>query len=457
MTAQAQDHLLEEHLDHLRQLLREGAAEAIEEYLDRLPPGEVPWLLDHLSDEEQEQLFQLLSPEEGSELLEGLSEEQASELLDNLSPSEAAHLLNHLPSDEQADLLGRMSEARAAAVLEHMDPEEAADARRLSQYAPDTAGGVMISEYLAYPDHWRVGDVLEDLRENRQRYLKYDVQYTYVVDQQQRLVGVLRLRDLVLADLEAPIRELMIPDPIRVTTDTPLQELRDLFHQHPLRGFPVVDAQGRLVGVVRHEDVEEALEQAAQRTLMKLTGILGGEELRSMPLRLRSLRRLFLLSTNLMMDLVAASVIAVFEGTLSQLVALAVFLPIISDMGGNAGFQAVAVSMRELALGLIRPGDLLRVAWKEVQVGVLNGLSLGVLVGAIAWVWKGYPALGVIVGIAMALNTVVAVVLGGTVPLLLRRLRVDPALASGPVLTTLTDMCGFFLILWMASRFLLGG
>ncbi len=448
-------HVLEDHLERLRLLLEQRKAEELEQLLEQIPPGDVPWLLDRLSDEEQERLFQLLSPEEGSDLLEGLSEEQASELLDNLSPSEAAQVLDHMPSDEQADLLGRMSPDRAAEVLQHMDPAEAADARRLAQYAPDTAGGLMISEYLAYPEHWRVGDVLEDLRANRQRYLEYDVQYTYVVDDQQRLVGVLRLRDLVLAELQTPIRELMIPDPLHVRADASLQELRDLFHQHPFRGFPVVDEQGRLVGVVCHEDVEEALEQAAQRTLMKFTGILGGEELRSMPLRLRSLRRLFLLSTNLMMDLVAASVIAVFESTLSQLVALAVFLPIISDMGGNAGFQAVAVSMRELALGLIRPGDFFRVAWKEIQVGLLNGLSLGVLVAGIAWAWKGDPALGLIVGVALALNTVVAVVLGGTVPLVLRRLRVDPALASGPVLTTLTDMCGFFLILWMASRFLL--
>ena len=361
-----------------------------------------------------------------------------------------------MASDEQADLLGRMSAQRADEVLRHMDPREAADARRLSQYAPDTAGGLMISEYLAYPHTWTATDVLEDLRAHRQQYARYDVQYAYVVDQQERLVGVLRLRDLVLADPDARLKELMIPDPVCVQADMPVRELREMFHQHAFLGFPVVDAQGRLLGVVRHEDVEEALEQAAQRTFMKFTGILGGEELRRMPLALRSLRRVFLLSTNLMMDLVAAGVIAAFEGTLSQMVALAVFLPIISDMGGNAGFQAVAVSMRELSLGLIRPSDWLRVAWKEIQVGVVNGLVLGTLVGTLAWLWKGHPGLGVIVGVALGLNTVVAVGLGGTVPLALRRLRVDPALASGPVLTTLTDMCGFFLILWMASRFLLG-
>ncbi len=448
---------LEDHLEHIRQLIRQDRAQELAQALEQLSTGELPWVLDHLDHEEQERLLRLIPSEQGGRILESVSEEQASELLDHLAAQEAAALMDHITSDEQADLLGRMSARRAAEVLRHMDPREAADAQRLAQYAPDTAGGLMISEYLAYPAHWSAALVLEDLRRNRAEYAKYDVQYTYVVDEQDRLVGVLRLRDLVLADPDCPVQELMISDPVCVTTDMPLRELRELFHQHPFLGIPVVDEQGRLVGVVRHEDVEEALEQAAQRTFMKFTGILGGEELRRMPLRVRSLRRILLLSTNLMMDLMAAGVIAAFESTLSQLVALAVFLPIISDMGGNAGFQAVAVSMRELALGLIRPADWLRVAWKEVQVGVINGVVLGVLVGTIGWMWKGNPALGVIVALALATNTVVAVVLGGTVPLLLRRVKVDPALASGPILTTLTDMCGFFLILWMASQFLLRG
>ena len=180
-------------------------------------------------------------------------------------------------------------------------------------------------------------------------------------------------------------------------------------------------------------------------------GILGGEELRTMPLRTRSARRLSWLSINIVLNIIAASVIAFYQDTLTAVIALAVFLPIISDMSGCSGSQAVAVSMRELSLGLIRPAEFLHVFRKEAVVGVVNGVMLGLLLGAVAFLWKGNAVLGLVVAGALSLNTIIAVCIGGTVPLLLRRFGQDPALASGPILTTITDMCGFFLVLSFAS------
>ncbi|NNK33873.1 MAG: magnesium transporter, partial [Xanthomonadales bacterium] len=169
---------------------------------------------------------------------------------------------------------------------------------------------------------------------------------------------------------------------------------------------------------------------------------------------LRSRRRLSWLSANIGLNIIAASVIAVYEDTLSAVIALAVFLPIVSDMSGCSGNQAVAVSMRELTLGAAEPRDVARVWGKEVSVGLINGSVLGLLLGLAAWAWKGNPLLGMVVGAALALNTVLAVSIGGTVPLLLKRFGVDPAVASGPLLTTITDMCGFFLVLSLASMVL---
>ena len=179
-----------------------------------------------------------------------------------------------------------------------------------------------------------------------------------------------------------------------------------------------------------------------------------------MPLRLRSFRRLSWLSINIVLNVIAASVIALYQDTLASVIALAVFLPIISDMSGCSGNQAVAVSMRELALDLIRPWEFFRVLYKEALVGLINGVILGMLLGTIALLWKGNPVLGLVVGMALALNTIVAVCLGGTIPLLLRGIGQDPALASGPILTTITDMFGFFLVLSFASAvlpYLVGG
>ena len=215
--------------------------------------------------------------------------------------------------------------------------------------------------------------------------------------------------------------------------------------------MPAVDDEGKLLGVVRRAAVEEAIARRTARQFRLVQGIIGGEEVRTLPVTVRSGRRLAWLSANIVLNVIAASVIVYFEETLAQLIALAAFLPIISDMSGCSGNQAVAVSMRELSLGLVRPREVLRVWGKEVSVGLINGAALGVLLGVVAWLWRGNATLGIVVGVALALNTLVAVSIGGSVPLILKGLGVDPALASGPILTTVTDICGFFFTLGLAA------
>ena len=289
------------------------------------------------------------------------------------------------------------------------------------------------------------------MEENAERYADYNVQYTYVVDGEGRLRGVLPIRRLLLARRSKPLREVMIPDPISVSAQMPLGELRAVFREHPFLGLPVVSGRGVMVGVVEQRDLAEAAMEEADDLYRQSQGIVGGEELRSMPLLTRSRRRLAWLSANIVLNIIAASVIAMHQDTLEAVIALAVFLPIISDMSGCSGNQAVAVSMRELTLGVTRPRDAVRVLFKEAAVGVLNGIALGILIGAVAFLWKGNIALGAVVGSALAMNTLVAVCIGGLVPLLLKAFKTDPALASGPILTTITDMCGFLIVLSLAS------
>jgi len=335
-----------------------------------------------------------------------------------------------------------------------MPPEEAADTRRLIGHAPDSAGGLMITEFVAYPAQARIGEILADLEANRRAFADYSVQYLYVTGDRGELVGVLPVRDLVFADREATARAVMIADPKRVPVDGDLEDLEHFFDHHGLVAAPVVDHDGRLLGVVLAEALEEASTKRVTRQFLGFSGIVGGEEYRSMPFRVRSGRRLSWLSINIVLNVIAATVIAAYQDTLAAAIALAVFLPMISDMSGCSGNQAVAVSIRELTLGLVRPGELLRVLGKEALVGLVNGLILGLLLGGLAWLWQGNVWLGLIVGAALAVNTVVAVSLGGMLPLIFKRLGMDPALVSGPALTTVTDMCGFFLVLSMASQLL---
>jgi magnesium transporter len=246
----------------------------------------------------------------------------------------------------------------------------------------------------------------------------------------------------------------MIKDPLHVSVQETMDKLEAFFDEHRLFGVPVVDTESRLVGVVLPKAVEEASVKRANQQFLGLSGIVGGEEFRTMPLMVRSGRRFSWLSINIVLNIIAASVIAYYQDTLAAVIALAVFLPMISDMSGCSGNQAVAVSMRELTLGLVRPKEILRVMGKEIGLGALNGLALGLLLGIVALLWKGNPFLGLVVGAALMANTMLAVTFGGVLPLILKSIRLDPALVSSPVLTTVTDMCGFFLVLSFATLLL---
>lgn len=438
----------------LEQLLEAESPSGLKEYFDQLSSGEIARSISRLSAEDQHRLFQLLSPENAADLAEMLPVAQMTEVIQELPPETAADILEEMSSNDRADLLGLLEEDGAEAIFEHMEPEAASDARQLARYPADVAGGLMLTEYLVYPQTASVGDVVDDFQRNAEAYSDYDVQYTYVVTPSGALAGVLRLRELLLAPRSKPINRLMIPDPLAVRDTDSLDRLGEFFDEHQFLGVPVVDAAGVLVGVVRRHDVEEALAERSDSDYLKSQGIVGGEELRTMPLFRRSSRRLSWLSINILLNILAASIIALYQDTLASVIALAVFLPIISDMSGCSGNQAVAVSMRELSLGLVQPIDAFRVWLKEIGVGLINGLVLGLLLGTAAWIWKGNAVLGFVVASAMALNTVVAVSIGGTVPLLLKRLKFDPALASGPILTTITDMCGFFFVLSFATLML---
>ncbi|QDT38808.1 magnesium transporter [Stratiformator vulcanicus] len=406
-----------------------------------------------LPEDQQAEVLGGLDIDDAAEFVERLPWEQTVDVVAGLPPEFAADLLEALPSDTRADVINELEKDDAEAILEEMDPEEAESARELAQYSDDVAGGLMITELVRYDESSTVQDVIDDMRENADRYRDYDVQYAFIVDADERLTGVLRLRDLLLSRRAKPVLDLMIRNPLAVRDDMTLEELETFFDEHNFIGVPAVDGAGRMLGVVRASAVEERLGERKDLAYLNTQGLIK-EEVRSMPLFRRSSRRLAWLSVNIFLNIIAASVIALYQDTLASVIALAVFLPIISDMSGCSGNQAVAVSGRELALGLVRPAELMWVWGKELAVGLINGSALGLLIGIVAYLWKGNVFLGLVVGSALFLNTVVAVSIGGLVPLILKRFDVDPAVASGPILTTVTDMCGFFFVLGLATLLL---
>ncbi|MGD9252938.1 MAG: magnesium transporter [Holophagae bacterium] len=423
---------------------------ALEAAIHELPAADLPLVVSRLDAGDRCELFVMLDPATAAELVVALKDLEPHRVLASLAPEHAASILHELPSNIETDLIAAMKPAAAERILAELPTRETEDVRSLARYEPDVAGGLMVTEILSFPEMATVQKVVDDLRANAARYSSFNIQYIYVTDSEDLLLGVLKIRDLLLSDPGTALRSLVQGDPVTVDHQAPLEELQDIFQRNRYLGLPVVD-EGRLVGVVRRSAVEQAVADRTARQFRLVQGIIGGEEVRSMPVRVRSGRRLAFLSANIVLNVVAASVIVYFEETLAQLIALAAFLPIISDMSGCSGNQAVAVSMRELALGLVRPKEVVRVLVKEIQVGLLNGVALGLLLGLVSWVWRGNPTLGIVVGAALALNTIVAVSIGGSVPLLLKGFGIDPALASGPILTTVTDICGFFLALGFAA------
>ncbi len=449
MTRAGSVETLREPADRLLELTEAGDGRGLQEFLGRLEPTETVRAMFRLDAEDQRQLVSLLSPDHAADLLEDLPDTHAADLIEKLEVHRAADIVEELSSDHGADLLGELDSDDAEAILKEMVPDIAGEVRELISYPPDVAGGLMTPEHYAYPKTARVRDFLEDLELRRQQADQLP-QRIILLDDHARPLGAVDIADVLLAGSRKPLSEMMHPLAF-VSTQASIDELEDFFDRHETLGAPVVDVDGVLVGRVRRKALYDALAEREQVDHLKVQGIVGGEELRAMPVLTRSRRRLSWLSINIVLNIIAASVIAIFQDTVSAIIALAVFLPIVSDMSGCSGNQAVAVSMRELTLGVVQPRDVLRVWWQEVSVGLLNGLALGALLALAAYVWQGSPLLGIVVGVALALNTVIAVSIGGTVPLLLKNWRADPAVASGPVLTTITDMCGFFLVLGLAT------
>ena len=424
-------------------------SDAMAAILDGLPLSEALRELLNLSADDRDAVLSLVPSELAASLIEEAPQSTATDLFERLTAVRAAEIIDELDSDVQADLIGDLDKVDADAILAEMDADDAADVMRLAEYADDTAGGLMVAEAFSFPQTATVGAVLRGLASEDDDFERYRGQHPYIVDDAGKPIGVVSLRGLLTARRSAPLTSIMV-EPLTVTTDTSLDELQDIFDKHPFLGLPVVEADGRLVGAVSRSAVDSAALERAETDNLRMQGIVG-DELRSMPLGIRSRRRLAWLSANIVLNIIAASVISAYESTLTAVIAIAVFLPMVSDMSGCSGNQAVGVTMRELSLGLVRPRDALRVWLKEASVGVINGLALGVLIGIVAWVWKGNGWLGLVIGLALALNTVLAVSIGGVIPLLLKRVGQDPAVASGPLLTTITDMAGFFLVLSLAS------
>jgi magnesium transporter len=432
-------------------LVRNGEIPVFVRRAHDFEPADLADVLAALDEEERVAVVQALPPELSSQALAELPEDaHAEQTLAALSPERAAEIVEELEDDDAAGILRELEPETQKAILQEV--EDRAEVERLLKYEEETAGGRMTTHLVTVRDTATAAEALEEIR--RQSEEVEDFYQVFVVDGDRRLVGILPFKSLVVSRPERQIRQFMEPADISVKPDLDQEEVARLMARYNLPSVAVVDETGRLLGRVTFDDVIDVVEAETTEDLLKFGGVSPDEELAAAWTdSVRS--RLPWLYVNLLTAFLAGGVVYFFQDTLQRTVLLAVWMPIIAGMGGNAGTQALAVTVRRLALGLIPQHRLLGVVGKEVLVGFTNGLAVGVVVGIVAALVGEHPMLGLVVFLAMTVNLLVAGFAGAFIPIVLERMGVDPAIASSIFVTTFTDTVGFLLLLGLAGWLLL--
>jgi magnesium transporter len=438
-------------LDRMVELVRKGEIALFIRRAHDLEPADLADVLTTLDEQERVTVVQALPPELSSQALAEMPEDaHASETLAALDPGQAAEIVEELDDDDAADILGELDEAKQEQILSEVEHRSEVD--RLLRYDEETAGGLMTTHMVTVLDTATAGQAVEEIR--RQAAEVEDFYQVFVVDNEQRLIGTLPFKDLVISRPERPVRAFMTDADIFVTPDQDQEDVARLMARYNMPSVPVVSEQGRLLGRITFDDVIDVVEAETTEDLLKFGGVSPDEGLGA-GWKTAVQSRLPWLSINLATAFLAGGVVYFFQHTIQRTVALAVWMPIIAGMGGNAGTQALAVTVRRLALGLIPVNLFAQVVGKEVLVGIINGLVMGLSVGAVATFIGEGPRLGIVVFLAMVGNLIIAGFAGAFIPIVLERAGIDPAVASSIFVTTFTDVCGFLLLLGLAGAILL--
>lgn len=440
-------------LDSVRRLVRIGATANLLNLLQKQHPADLAQVFSQLNDNERKAAFSLLLDRNARLAMEALAElgaEMSASLLADRSAEDLVRFLQEIPSDDAAVIIDQLPQELASAVLALIQARPGAGVGELLEYAEQTAGRIMNPNVFALGEDLTAGEAITALQTARDVEMVF---YLYVVDARRHLVGVVSLRRLLLVAPETPLKRIMTTDLISVRVDTDQEEVARQVASYNILAIPVVDEEAKLVGVITVDDVIDVIKDEATEDVYRLAGVSTDDTVLTTPGE--SLRkRLPWLLVNLITAFVAASVVALFQGTISQVVALAVFMPIVAGMGGNAATQTLTVIVRGIALGELTWSNSRKVLIKEGLVGLGNGAVLGLVAAAGAFMLRGDPILGLILALAMIINMFIAATAGTLIPLALRALKVDPALASSVFITTLTDVFGFFSFLGLGTLFL---
>ena len=441
-------------LDSVKRLLRMGATANLVNLLHKQHPADLAQLFADLPEKDRQSAFSLLVERNSRLAMEALSEmgpEAAASFLAGRTPEEVVKLTQELPSDDAAAIIDHLPKELSVSVLELIQKRPAGgDVGELLEYAERTAGRIMNPKVFALSEDITAAEAITALQGSRDVEMVF---YLYVIDVRRHLVGVISLRRLLLVPPATPLKRIMTTDLISVRADVRQEEVARQVASYNLLAIPVVDEENKLVGVITVDDVIDVIKDEATEDVYRLAGVAGDDRVFTPPME--SLRkRLPWLVINLGTAFLAASVVGIFESTIGVVTALAVFMPVVAGMGGNAATQTLTVIVRGIALGELTWANTRKALFKEAVVGLGNGVACGVIGALVVWLFKGDPVLGGILALAMLINMFIAATAGTVIPLSLRAMKVDPALGSAVFITTLTDVFGFLSFLGLGALFL---
>lgn len=443
----------DDRMDRLMDILQGGSGQHAARLLNSLTPGEIAHLLESMPQPGREILWEIVAPEKEGEVLVELSEEVRLDLVSRMDRDELLSLSEGLDMDDLADLVQELPHTITRQILESLDVQNRQRLEAVLSYPEDTAGGLMNPDSITVRPEVTLDVVMRYLRRIKDR-VTLSTDSLIVVNREGKYLGMLALPTLVTRDPEETVAEVMSLDVNPMRPDLEEKQVASRFEQHDLLSAPVVDEQGYLLGHITVDDVVDVIREEGEHQFMGRAGLSEDEDMFA-PVLLTTRRRALWLGINLITAFLASWVIGLFEDTIQQVVALAVLMPIVASMGGIAGTQTLTLTIRGLALGQLSGQNTKWLLMRELAVGSLNGVIWALVVAAIATLWFGEISIGILIAAAIVINVISAACSGALLPMLLDKAGIDPALAGGVLLTTVTDIVGFMAFLGLATIFLL--
>ncbi|KIX14934.1 magnesium transporter [Dethiosulfatarculus sandiegensis] len=439
-------------LNTIKDQLETGKLNELSAMAADMHPADLAHAMESLTDQEKRDVFQALDPKTATEVVVELSEYSRDQVLEGLHPNKLAEIVDELPSDEATDIIAELPTDQAREVLSRLDEEDSDEVRALLIYDEDSAGGIMQLELVSILESQTASEAIEAIRIKREEV--EDIHNLFVLDNQSRVVGMLPLSKLILADPLTRIRDIMEPCPLFIQADEDQEAVAHKFRRYDVVSAPVVDAKGRLMGRITIDDVMEIMQDEAQEDIARMAGISGEDEMfLSRDSFKMSRMRLPWLLVNLGGGLVSGWLLWHFKMRLADALFLLAFIPVIMAMAGNVGVQSATIVVRGFAVGQINMDNIRAILFKEIRVALIMGVVCGLTAGTVAFFWHHNPYLGLVVGLAMTSAISAASILGTLAPALFKLLNVDPAISSGPVVATLNDIMGLLIYFGISTIF----